>query len=67
MSGGAFGSKEAGMLDILCKINDRLDDGEYLLPEVKDYMEELTQEIVTVYKKIKQLDYYLSGDSSEYK
>jgi hypothetical protein len=65
MSGGAFGYKEFYLDQLHDAIECRRD--EELCNETREYMSELMLDIRLLRERIKRLDYYLSGDSLEYK
>ena len=65
MSGGAFHYEEFHLLQLRDRIETCKD--EELCDEIRDHMLDIMEEISELHTKIKKLDYYLSGDSMEYK
>jgi hypothetical protein len=66
MSGGALHYYEY-RLDILAEEIDAYAEHDYVDEETSAYMHGLVKELKALHTKIKKLDYYLSGDSTEYK
>lgn len=66
MSGGTFGYKECELDfladEIIYQTEDLINE-----PEVQKQVKRIVGRLRKLRKEIKQLDYYLSGDSSDYK
>ena len=65
MSGGAFNYEEFHLLQLRDAIEKERDTE--LCDEVSEYMLNLMEELDELHGKIRKLDYYLSGDTREYK
>jgi hypothetical protein len=65
MSGGEFYYKEYELYYLALKIKFKADS--ITDPEVKRHMRSLSKKLMKTYEQLKKLDYYLSGDSTEYK
>lgn len=65
MSGGAFNYEEFHLLQLRDVIEERRD--EELGEDLSGYMLDLIEDLTELHTKIKKLDLYLSGDTSEYK
>ena len=65
MSGGAFGYYEYHIEEIADRLSVYQDDPD-ICEKTKKYMLKLEEELRELYQKVKKMDYYLSGDSTEY-
>ena len=66
MSGGAFGYKEFYLDQLHDAMHAYMDDPD-ICEETKGYIKKLMLDTQLLHKRVKKLDYYLSGDSMEYK
>ena len=66
MSGGAFNYEENYMMCVVYELDVYLNDPD-LSEKTKEYIRGLMTELKALHTKVKKLDYYLSGDSTEYK
>lgn len=66
MSGGSFEYRD-NQLDYLADDIIHKTEGCDIEPEVQDHAKKLAKRLRKLRKEIKMLDYYLAGDTSEYK